>query len=106
MGTTMDTSNSFDVTYVAELARIDLDDADKEKLQHDMEAIVGYIDQLNEVDVSGIEPTAHAVVLTNVTREDRARESVPREKILANAPATVDDELIKVPRVLPGEGMA
>lgn len=102
----MDSSNNFDVTYVAELARIELNDADKEKLQHDMEAIVGYIDQLNEVDVTGIEPTAHAAVLTNVTREDRAGISVSREKILANAPATIDDELIKVPRVLPGEGMA
>jgi aspartyl-tRNA(Asn)/glutamyl-tRNA(Gln) amidotransferase subunit C len=102
----METSNSFDVTYVAELARIELNDADKAKLQQDMQAIVGYIEQLNEVDVSGIEPTAHAVTLTNVTREDRAGKSVPRETMLANAPATVDDELIKVPQVLPGEGMA
>ena len=102
----METNNSFDVTYVAELARIELNDADKAKLQQDMQAIVGYIEQLNEVDVSGIEPTAHAVTLTNVTREDRAGKSVPRETMLANAPATVDDELIKVPQVLPGEGMA
>ncbi|MCF6176390.1 MAG: Asp-tRNA(Asn)/Glu-tRNA(Gln) amidotransferase subunit GatC [Victivallaceae bacterium] len=103
----METNNSFDVTYVAELARIELNDADKARLQQDMQAIVGYIEQLNEVDVSGIEPTAHAVTLTNVTREDRAGKSVPRETMLANAPATVnDDELIKVPQVLPGEGMA
>lgn len=103
----METNNSFDVTYVAELARIELNDADKAKLQQDMQAIVGYIEQLNEVDVTGIEPTAHAVTLTNVTREDCAGQSVPRETMLANAPATVDDdELIKVPQVLPGEGMA
>ena len=102
----METNNSFDVTYVAELARIELNDADKAKLQQDMQAIVGYIEQLDEVDVTGIEPTAHAVTLTNVTREDRAGKSVPRETMLANAPATVDDDLIKVPQALPGEGMA
>ncbi len=95
-----------DVGYVAGLARIDIDPESKERLQHDMEKIVAYIEQLEELDVEAIEPTAHAVPLTNVWREDIAAESYPRDVMLANAPATIDDEEIKVPQVLPGEGMS
>lgn len=96
-----------DVGYVATLARIELPAADKARLQHDMEAILGYIEQLKELDVTGIEPTAHAVPMTNVLREDCAGTPFRREDMLANAPATVaDDEQIKVPSVLPGDGMA
>ncbi len=96
-----------DVGYVAALARIELPAADIVRLQHDMEAILGYIEQLKELDVTGIEPTAHAVPMTNVWREDAAGTPFPREVMLSNAPATVaDNELIKVPSVLPGDGMA
>ena len=102
----MGASSSIDVGYIAGLARIELDPADKERLQHDMEAIVGYIEQLRELNVDGIEPTAHAVPMTNVWREDRAGAPLGREAMLANAPATVDGEQLKVPQVLPGEGMA
>ncbi len=102
----MGANSSIDVGYIAGLARIELDPADKERLQHDMEAIIGYIEQLSELNVDGIEPTAHAVPMTNVWREDRAGMPLGREAMLANAPATIDGELLKVPQVLPGEGMA
>jgi aspartyl-tRNA(Asn)/glutamyl-tRNA(Gln) amidotransferase subunit C len=95
-----------DVAYVAELARLELDSAEKERFQKDMESILGYIEQLNELDVTNIEPTAHAAPMTNVWREDKAGKTFPREKMLENAPATVDEELIKVPQVLPGEEMS
>lgn len=95
-----------DVGYVAELARLELDDAEKARFQKDMESILGYIEQLNELDVAGIEPTAHAAPMTNVWREDKAGKTYPRDKMLENAPATVDEELIKVPQVLPGEEMS
>ena len=49
-------------------------------------------------------PTAHAVEMKNVWRNDESKESFPREEMLKNAPDLVDDELIKVPQVLPGEG--
>jgi len=95
-----------DVGYVAGLARLKLDPETKVKLQKDMEGILAYIEQLEELDVSGIEPTAHAALLTDVVREDVAEESFPRDVMLANAPAKVDEELIKVAQVLPGEGMS
>jgi aspartyl-tRNA(Asn)/glutamyl-tRNA(Gln) amidotransferase subunit C len=95
-----------DVAYVAELARLELDSSEKERFQKDMESILGYIEQLNELDVTGIEPTAHAAPMTNVWREDKAGETFPRDKMLGNAPATVDEELVKVPQVLPGEEMS
>lgn len=98
-----DNKTDIDISYVAQLARLELDDDAKQHFQTDLESIIGYIDLLSEVDVSGIEPTAHAAALTNVWREDVSGESVPRDEMLANAPQTVDDELIKVPQVLPGE---
>jgi len=102
----MSDNGQIDVGYVAGLARLELDPETKVKLQKDMEGILAYIEQLEELDVSGIEPTAHAALLTNVIRDDVAGESFPRETMLANAPAEVDEELIKVGQVLPGEGMS
>ncbi|MEG2076373.1 MAG: Asp-tRNA(Asn)/Glu-tRNA(Gln) amidotransferase subunit GatC [Victivallaceae bacterium] len=97
--------NAIDVKYVAQLARIDIDPAQQSALQHDMESIVSYIETLAELDVSGIEPTAHAALLSNVWREDAASCAYTREAMLRNAPDTVNQETIKVPQVLPGEGM-
>lgn len=102
----MSNNGHIDVGYVASLARLEIAPERKEKLQKDMEEILAYIEQLEELDVSDIEPTAHATVLTNVVREDVAGKSFPRETMLANAPADVDEELIKVGQVLPGEGMS
>ena len=99
------TNAAIDVKYVAELARIDLAEESVEKLQRDMQNIVSYIEQLSELDVSDIEPTAHAVQLVNVVRTDEVQPSFPRETMLANAPAVLNGELVKVPQVLPGEGM-
>ena len=93
-----------DIHYVAELARLRLDDEQAPRLQKDLESIVGYIAKLGELDVSGVEPTAHAAALANVWREDVRRESFPREAMLANAPERVDENLLAVPQVLPGEG--
>lgn len=101
----MSNNTTIDVKYVAELARIDLAEDALDKLQRDMQNIVSYIELLSELDVSNIEPTAHAAALTNVVRQDAAGESFPREKMLANAPAILDGETIKVPQVLPGEGI-
>ena len=96
---------NIDVAYVAELARLKLDDATKIRLQKDMESILKYIEELQSLDVTGIEPTAHATLLANVWREDVAGTPYPREKMLANAPELIDNELIAVPQVLPGEEM-
>ncbi len=100
-----DGTKSFDIRHIAELARLDVDPGSLARLQRDMESIVAYIRELNEVDVSGVEPTVHAVPLTNVWREDVAETPPPRDGMLANAPALLHGNLIKVPQVLPGEGM-
>ena len=95
-----------DVDYVAKLARIDIDTEKKEMFQKDMESIVEYVNQLSELDVDDVIPTAHAVEMNNILREDINESSFDRETMLKNAPEVIDDELIKVPQVLPGEGTA
>ena len=99
----MAASDSIDIRHVAELARIDLDDEQAARLQQELGRIVAYIDELKSIDVEGIEPTAHAMPRVNVWREDRAVDSFPRETMLANAPERIADDLLKVPKVLPGE---
>ena len=102
----MAASSKIDVAHIAALARLKLSPEAAGKLAGEMASIVGYVEMLSELDVSGIEPTAHAVPRSNVIRDDRVRESFPRELMLANAPAEVDQELIRVPQVLADEGMA
>ena len=93
-----------DIGYVAALARLELSEEQLPKLQKDLDNIVGYIASLSELDLTGVEPTAHAAALTNVWREDEAKPSYDRDRMLANAPALIDGDLIRVPQVLPGEG--
>jgi aspartyl-tRNA(Asn)/glutamyl-tRNA(Gln) amidotransferase subunit C len=75
-----------DVTYVAHLARMHLTDAEKEKISAQLKDILAYVAKLNEVDVSAVEPTAHATPLSNVLRKDEVRPSIDPAKVLANAP--------------------
>ena len=89
-------SKGIDVAHIANLARLQLSPEAAGKLAREMESIVGYVEMLSELDVSGIEPTAHAVPRSNVIRDDVAGEPFPREAMLANAPATVDQELVRV----------
>jgi len=95
---------SIDIRYVAALAHLELSEEQLPRLQKDLESIVGYIATLNELNVDGIEPTAHAAALTNAWREDEVKPSYDRDKMLAGAPALIDGDLIRLPQVLPGEG--
>ncbi len=99
-------SSGMDVRKVAELARLELSEELAGRLQKEMEAIVQYVEMLNELDVSGIEPTAHAIDRVNVNAQDVSRPPFGRDVMLANAPATIEGELVRVPQVLPGEGTA
>src|SRR6185312_11816945 len=74
-----------DVEKVALLARLQLTDAELETMTGQLAQIVGYVDQLAEVNTEGVEPMAHAVELTNVFAEDRVEPSLPRAAALANA---------------------
>ena len=88
-----------DVEKVAILARLRLSDPELETMTGQLAHIVGYVDQLAEVDTEGVEPMAHAVEQTNVFVEDRVEPSLPREQALANAPRHNDRGYL-VPAVL------
>ena len=75
-----------DVSYVAHLARMYLSDAEKQKISAQLRDILAYVAKLNELDVSKVEPTAHATPLSNVLRKDEVRPSIDRDKVLNNAP--------------------
>jgi len=87
-----------DVEHVARLARLELSDADKERMRRELDSILSYIDKLRAVDTEGVEPTSHAVPLTNVMREDVTRPSFPQSDMLANAPERSGD-FFRVPKI-------
>ncbi len=91
-----------DVERVARLARLALGEAELERMREQLNAILGYIDKLRELDITNVEPTSHAVPLVNVTREDDVVPSLPPEAMLANAPDRVG-ELFRVPRIIEDE---
>jgi aspartyl-tRNA(Asn)/glutamyl-tRNA(Gln) amidotransferase subunit C len=89
----------FDVKYVAHLARIAITAEEQEKYGAQISGILGYIEKLNELDVSQIEPTAHAVPLTNVFRQDEVKPSLSNEEALRNAPSKANG-LFLVPKIV------
>ena len=88
-----------DVNYVARLARLDLTPEEEKKFGAQLGHVLGYIEQLKQVDVSGVEPTAHAFPLVNVTRPDEVRPSLTNEEALRNAPAKANGLFI-VPKIV------
>ncbi|RIK73021.1 MAG: Asp-tRNA(Asn)/Glu-tRNA(Gln) amidotransferase GatCAB subunit C [Planctomycetota bacterium] len=88
-----------EVEKVALLARLRLTESELATMTEQLSQIVGYVDQLSEVDADGIEPMAHAVEVVNVFAEDRVEPSLPRELALANAPRHNDRGYL-VPAVL------
>lgn len=94
-----DDTGKFDVAYVAHLARIELSEAETAKISAQLKDILAYVAKLNELDVTGVEPTAHAVPLTNVLRKDEARPSIERQRVLANAPEAAR-ELFIMPKIV------
>ena len=88
-----------DVKYVAHLARLSLSPAEERKIGAQLGSILSYIEKLKEVDVSGVEPTAHAFPLVNVTRPDEVRPSMNNEDALRNAPAQANGLFI-VPKIV------
>ena len=89
----------FHIQYVARLARIELTPAEEQKLGVQLNHILGYIEKLKELDVSRVEPTAHAVPLGNVTRPDELSPGLTSEEALRNAPASANGLFI-VPRIV------
>ncbi len=92
-------ADSFDVQYVARLARLALTPAEEKTFGSQLGRILDYIAQLKELDVAGIEPTAHAVPLVNVTRPDVVEPSLPHAEAMRNAPAQANG-LFLVPKIV------
>ncbi len=87
------------VRYVAELARLDLAPGEEGSLTGQLNAILEYMDQLGEVDTTGIEPTSHVLPLTNVMREDVVHECLTNDEALANAPSAEQGHFA-VPKII------
>jgi aspartyl-tRNA(Asn)/glutamyl-tRNA(Gln) amidotransferase subunit C len=90
---------TIDVAYVAELGRLELTEAEKSRLAGQLGSVLDYVDQLRGLNVEGIEPTAHAIPMVNVFRDDQSRPSLPLEEVLKNAPQRMND-LFVVPKVV------
>jgi aspartyl-tRNA(Asn)/glutamyl-tRNA(Gln) amidotransferase subunit C len=88
------------VEHIADLARLELSDAETQQLQSDLSRILEYVEQLSELDTSDVPPTAHVVVQEDVLRDDVVRPSLPTEDVLANAPYA-EDGFFRVHAVLP-----
>lgn len=88
-----------EVRHLAKLANLALDDAGVARMAEELGTIVRYVDQLAEVDTTGVEPIANVGGLCDVVRPDAPGAMLPRETVLANAPAR-NDEAILVPKVV------
>ncbi len=87
------------VDHVARLARLDLSEEERERMQAELTAILEHAEKIQELDLDRIEPTSHSIPLRNVTRPDEVTPSLPAEVALANAPR-VEDGRFRVPRIL------
>ncbi len=88
-----------DVEHVARLARLTVAPEELNTLTGQMDAILGYVDKLNELDTDGIEPMAHAVPISNAFREDEIRPAIGIERALQNAPVAANG-CFKVPKII------
>ena len=92
-------ATDFDVKYVANLARLTLTPQEEKLFGEQLGQVLGYIEKLKQVDVSNVEPTAHAVPMVNVVRADEVQPSLPNEEALRNAPAKANG-LFVVPKIV------
>jgi aspartyl-tRNA(Asn)/glutamyl-tRNA(Gln) amidotransferase subunit C len=88
-----------DVQRLASLSSLHLSDSEVQALQGDLERIIKYIEQLGELDTTGVEPTYQVTGLENVWRDDEVVSDVGRDALLALAPDQQNDQ-VKVPKVL------
>ena len=88
-----------DVEHIAKLAKLEFTDAEKEKFTHQMNQILEYVEQMNKLDTSRVEPLSHVIELSNVFRADEVKQGVSTEEALKNAPSKTE-EFFKVPKVI------
>lgn len=87
------------VDHVARLARLDLTDEERDRMQKELTGILEHAEKIQSLDLEGVPPTSHALPLSNVMRADEVRPSLAPEEALANAPAS-EDGRFRVPRII------
>ncbi|HPF21114.1 MAG TPA: Asp-tRNA(Asn)/Glu-tRNA(Gln) amidotransferase subunit GatC [Syntrophomonas sp.] len=88
-----------EVEYVAQLARLQLNETEKQSFAEQLSSILQYVEKLNELSTEGVEPLAHILPVYNVFRVDESKPGTLREEILANAPL-VEEGQYKVPKIM------
>jgi aspartyl-tRNA(Asn)/glutamyl-tRNA(Gln) amidotransferase subunit C len=88
-----------DVEHVASLAQLSFSEEEKQKLVRELNEILAYMEQLNSLDTTNVEPLSQVIELSNVFREDTAKPCLKREEALKNAPAKTE-KFFKVPKVI------
>ena len=87
------------VDQLAHLARLSFEPAEKEGIKNDLQKMISFIEKLNEIDTTGVEPLLFMTSEVNVLREDEVKGSISREEGLLNAPLK-DEQFFKVPKVI------
>lgn len=87
------------VDKLAKLSKLQFDDSQKEEIKNDLQKMIAFVEKLNELDTTGVEPLLHMTDEVNMLREDEIKGSVSREEAFKNAPLH-DEEFFKVPKVI------
>jgi aspartyl-tRNA(Asn)/glutamyl-tRNA(Gln) amidotransferase subunit C len=88
-----------EVEHIAKLAKLEFTDAEKEKFTYQLNQILEYVEQMNKLDTSRVEPLSHVIELSNVFRADEVKQGVSTEEALKNAPSKTE-KFFKVPKVI------
>ncbi len=94
-----ETTDHIDVGYVAQLARLALTDDEKKSYQNQLDQILDYVAELDELDVEHVPPMAHPLPRNNVLRQDQERPGLDRTEVLNNAPQVRNDQFV-VPKII------
>ncbi len=94
-------SEKINIEQIAELARLNLKPAEREKLAKDLESILAYVDQLKELKTDSVPPTSHVLPLENVFRKDEVKKTDIRDRVLEHAPKR-ESNFFKVPKIIEG----
>ncbi|MCS7163775.1 MAG: Asp-tRNA(Asn)/Glu-tRNA(Gln) amidotransferase subunit GatC [Thermodesulfovibrio sp.] len=87
------------VRHIAMLSRLELSEKEIELYQEQLSRILDYVEKLNEIDTTSVEPTSHVIELKNVFREDEVKPSLSRDEALRNAPDSTD-KFFRVPKII------
>ena len=87
------------INNLAHLARLEFNDVAKSEIKNDLQKMIAFIEKLNELDTTGVEPLLHMSENINVLREDEVTHTITREEALKNAPLH-DEQFFKVPKVI------